>query len=74
MRSMHGQTTLKVPIYIVRIWICVVDMTTRLRSEVLFPVREREFFLLRNVLTGSVEHPASYSVGCEVLSSGAKRY
>ena len=76
MKKMHGKTTLKFPIYIVRIRIGVVDITTRLRpgrSGVLFPVRETDFSHLRNVLTGSGEPPASYSMGCEILSPGVKR-
>ena len=40
------------------------------RSGARIPVGERDFSLLRNVQTGSGTHPASCSVGTEVLLRG----
>lgn len=75
-KTPNSRSETEFPIYIVRIRIGVVDIATRLRprrSGVLFPARETDFSLLRNVLTVSGEHTASYSMGCGVLCPGVKR-
>jgi hypothetical protein len=74
-KTPNSRSETEFPIYIVRIQIGVVGIATRLRPGrfgVLFPARETDSSLLRNVVIGSEEHPASYSMGCGVLSPRVK--
>jgi hypothetical protein len=53
-----------------------VDMATELEAGpcgVRFHVEGRDFFLLRNVQTGSGAYPVSYSLGTGVISLWVKR-
>jgi hypothetical protein len=43
------------------------------RSEVRIPVWARDFSHLQNVQTGSAVHPASCTMGTEILKAGGAR-